>query len=227
MTYFAPKSEEEYKEYLDNLLIEYQFACFSEKLGDGCYRLANYHEAIKEDFITAAKIYKKSCDEMKYGHGCYRYGTFAFLGRGMEKNVNESTEYYERSCRYGYGKGCHNAAIACDNGEGCEKNIVKAIEYFTKGCNLNVVQSCLSLWSMYFRGRSDLPKNGQKAIEYTSKACDLLSFEGCSNAATMYRRGDLIEKNLTLAKQYQDKAIAVKKEAETPGVVFGEQHKNV
>lgn len=35
MTYFAPKSEQEYKEYLDNLLIEYQFACFGEKLGDG------------------------------------------------------------------------------------------------------------------------------------------------------------------------------------------------
>jgi hypothetical protein len=35
MTYFSPKSEEEYKEYLDNLLIEYQFACFNEKLGDG------------------------------------------------------------------------------------------------------------------------------------------------------------------------------------------------
>jgi hypothetical protein len=35
MTYFSPKSEQEYKEYLDNLLVEYQFACFSEKLGDG------------------------------------------------------------------------------------------------------------------------------------------------------------------------------------------------
>jgi len=35
MTYFTPKSEEEYKVYLDNLLVEYQFACFSEKLGDG------------------------------------------------------------------------------------------------------------------------------------------------------------------------------------------------
>ena len=35
MTYFAPKSEQEYKEYLDNLLVEYQFACFNEKLGDG------------------------------------------------------------------------------------------------------------------------------------------------------------------------------------------------
>ena len=35
MTYFAPKSEQEYKEYLDNLLVEYQFACFGEKLGDG------------------------------------------------------------------------------------------------------------------------------------------------------------------------------------------------
>jgi hypothetical protein len=39
MTYFAPKSEEEYKEYLDNLLIEYQFACFSEKLGDGMLKI--------------------------------------------------------------------------------------------------------------------------------------------------------------------------------------------
>ena len=38
MTYFAPKSEQEYKEYLDNLLIEYQFACFSEKLGDGMFK---------------------------------------------------------------------------------------------------------------------------------------------------------------------------------------------
>ena len=35
MTYLAPKSEQEYKEYLDNLLVEYQFACFGEKLGDG------------------------------------------------------------------------------------------------------------------------------------------------------------------------------------------------
>ena len=41
MTYFAPKSEKEYKEYLDNLLIEYQFACFSEKLGDGTSHLSN------------------------------------------------------------------------------------------------------------------------------------------------------------------------------------------
>lgn len=37
MTYFTPKSEEEYKVYLDNLLVEYQFACFSEKLGDGTF----------------------------------------------------------------------------------------------------------------------------------------------------------------------------------------------
>lgn len=39
MTYFAPKSEQEYKEYLDNLLVEYQFACFSEKLGDGMFKI--------------------------------------------------------------------------------------------------------------------------------------------------------------------------------------------
>jgi hypothetical protein len=45
MTYFTPKSEEEYKVYLDNLLIEYQFACFSEKLGDGMLKI------IRIDFL--------------------------------------------------------------------------------------------------------------------------------------------------------------------------------
>lgn len=54
----------------------------------GCYRLANFHEIIKNDHSTAGKIYKMSCDDMNYGHGCYRYGTFAFLGRGLKKSIS-------------------------------------------------------------------------------------------------------------------------------------------
>ena len=63
----------------------------------GCYRLANYHEIIKTDHPTAAKIYKMSCDEMNYGHGCYRYATFAFLGRGKSKTTSSKMTKCTRS----------------------------------------------------------------------------------------------------------------------------------
>jgi hypothetical protein len=51
MTYFSPKSEEEYKVYLDNLLVEYQFACFSEKLGDGMLKIFSIVFSIKNSLI--------------------------------------------------------------------------------------------------------------------------------------------------------------------------------
>ncbi|UJR33296.1 hypothetical protein I4U23_020747 [Adineta vaga] len=179
MTYFAPKSEQEYKEYLDNLLVEYQFACFSEKHGDGCYRLGNYHEVIKTDHPTAGKIYKMSCDEMNYGHGCYRYGTFAFLGRGMDKDIPLSTKYFERACELGFMKGCHNAAIAYMEGDGCEKNINRGLEYYKKACAGSIAESCLNLWSAYFKGHNgDVVKDGPTALDYASKACDLEMFQG-------------------------------------------------
>ncbi|CAF1599466.1 unnamed protein product [Rotaria magnacalcarata] len=228
MTYFAPKSEQEYKEYLDNLLVEYQFACFSEKLGDGCYRLANYHEVIKSDHVTAGKIYKMSCDEMNYGHGCYRYGTFAFLGRGMDKNVPQSTVYYERACDLGFLKACHNTGVAYMQGDGCEKNINRAIDYFKKACSGSVSESCLTLWSTYFNGHhGDIAQDRPKALEYASKACDLDLFQGCTNALIMHRRGDGVPKDPEREKYFKQKADDIKRKYSEPGVVFGETHQNL
>ncbi|CAF0898364.1 unnamed protein product [Adineta steineri] len=228
MTYFAPKSEEEYKEYLDNLLVEYQFACFSEKLGDGCYRLANYHEIIKTDHATAGKIYKMSCDDMKFGHGCYRYGTFAFLGRGMDKDLPASTSYFERACELGFTKGCHNAAIAYMQGDGCVKNVNRGLEYYKKACSASVGESCLNLWSAYFHGHNgDVVKDGPMALDYASKACDLEMFQGCVNAAIMCRRGDGVPKDAERESYFSKKAVDLKKRLDEPGVEFGETHKNL
>ena len=77
------KTPEEAKEYLDNLFTEYSFQCYGEKLPDGCYRLANYHENITGRFDTAAEIHKKACDNYDYPRSCYHYANALYNGRGF------------------------------------------------------------------------------------------------------------------------------------------------
>jgi hypothetical protein len=59
------KNPDEVKDYLDNLYVEYSFQCLSEKLPDGCHRLANFLENIRSKYNEATDLYKKTCDEMK------------------------------------------------------------------------------------------------------------------------------------------------------------------
>jgi hypothetical protein len=80
---FDLKNYDEAKTYLDNLFIEYSFQCNGEKLPDGCYRLANYLENIRNDFEQATCLHKKNCDETKYERSCFQYAKANINGRGM------------------------------------------------------------------------------------------------------------------------------------------------
>lgn len=146
----------------------------------------------------------------------------------MDKNVEESTNYFERACNLGYTKACHNAAIAYAQGDGCVKNFQKAIEYFKRGCAGSVGESCLSLWSTYFKGRDgEQAKDPAQALEFAGKACELESFQGCVNASLMCRRGDGVPIDHEKAKYFLEKANEIKRKMNDPGVVFGETHKNL
>jgi len=76
------KNPDEVKDYLDNLEIEYSFQCISQKLPDGCHRLANFLELIRGKYKDATEIYKKNCDDYKYSRSCLTYAKNAALGRG-------------------------------------------------------------------------------------------------------------------------------------------------
>ncbi|RLU20053.1 hypothetical protein DMN91_006659 [Ooceraea biroi] len=70
------KDEEEVKEFLKNLHIEYQFGCHSEKKPEVCHLLGDYYESIKPDLEQAAAIYKATCDNYNYGRSCAKFGDF-------------------------------------------------------------------------------------------------------------------------------------------------------
>lgn len=146
----------------------------------------------------------------------------------MDKNIPQSTTYFERACELGFVKACHNSAIAYMEGSGCEKNVNRAIEYYKKACSGSVPESCLGLWSAYFNGhQGDIPQDRPKALEYASKACDLELLQGCVNASIMHRRGDGVPKDPEREKYFKQKAADIKKKYSEPGVVFGETHKNL
>lgn len=101
------KKDEDVKEYIKNLGIEYRFGCFSEKDPQSkfinwyfilfilniwsnsvlfknlylvCQLLGDYLETIENNPDKAAKIYKENCDERNFGRSCYKYASY------MEKN---------------------------------------------------------------------------------------------------------------------------------------------
>ena len=76
------RNPDEVKTYLDNLFIEYSFQCQSERLPDGCHRLANYLENIAGRYKEATELYKKNCDEFKFPRSCLTYSKNVSLGRG-------------------------------------------------------------------------------------------------------------------------------------------------
>lgn len=146
----------------------------------------------------------------------------------MDKDIPESTTYFQRACQLGFAKGCHNAAIASMEGDGCPKNVAQGLDYHKKACAGSVGESCLSLWSAYFHGHNgDVVKDGPTALDYASKACDLDMLQGCVNASLMCRRGDEIPPDAERAKYFAQRGNDLKKRMSEPGVTFGETHKNL
>lgn len=106
------KKEEEVKEYVENLGIEYRFGCYKEKKPEVCHLLADYLESIKKDFLKAATVYKTNCNDYKYGKSCLKYGNYALIGRGRDKSdPSEALEYFEKGCELNDRTSCLHAGM--------------------------------------------------------------------------------------------------------------------
>lgn len=106
------KREEEVKEYVENLGIEYRFGCYKEKKPEVCHLLADYLEAIKKDFSKAAKVFKSNCVDYNFGKSCLKYGNYALIGRGRDKSdPEEALKYFEKGCDLGDPTSCLHAGV--------------------------------------------------------------------------------------------------------------------
>lgn len=123
---------------MDNLFTEYSFQCMSERLPDGCHRLANFLENIRHQYKEATSLYKKTCDEMNYGRSCLVYARQRSLGRGCPRDLAEACRYSLLSCeKFNLAEGCLNAGICASEGVGqTPVDVARGAKFLERSCEL-------------------------------------------------------------------------------------------
>lgn len=209
---FDLKKEEDVKEFLDNIGIEYRFGCFSEKRPDSCHLLGDYLEGVKKDFEKASKIFRTNCDESNYAKSCYKFANYSFLGKGGKQNMDEAYSYYLKGCTAGDPDSCLNGGLMCVSNTPTnvkrEKDYKKGMELLDKACSGNNAFSCYYISGIFIQGIKDhIEKDMKKAFDYSMKACNLGNMYACANVSQMFRKGDGTKKDEEKSEEYKKKAL--------------------
>ncbi|XP_044764155.1 cytochrome c oxidase assembly factor 7 homolog isoform X2 [Coccinella septempunctata] len=202
------KSEEDVKEFLKNLGIEYRFGCYSEKNPEVCHLLGDYLESIKKDFEKAAVVYKSTCDDYKYAKSCMKYGTYMLLGRGVgNADYKCAYDYFHKGCELNNDVSClHQGLLTiCENEDKrLVKDVAKGMSLLEKSCALKNANACYYLSGMYISGIKkqevgekipglesfEVQKDMKKAFHYALEGCNLGNVYSCANLSQMYNKGD-------------------------------------
>ncbi|GBP43334.1 Cytochrome c oxidase assembly factor 7 homolog [Eumeta japonica] len=234
---FDFKREEEVKEYIENLGIEYRFGCFKEKKPQVCHLLGDYLESIKRDFEKAGKVYRSNCLDHNYGKSCLKIGNYTLIGKGLLTGDAEAAlPYFEKGCELGDPTSCLHAGLLLA-GAGpnfkVKKDIPRGYNYLKKSCDADDDKACQYLSGMYLVGVPRdyknfnphkpeenknvdflIKPNPKEAFKFALKACECGNIYACANVSMMYNKGDGVEKNPELAEKYKTITLELQKASE-------------
>lgn len=203
------RDENQVKEYLKNVLVEYQFSCFKEKDPTGCHRLGYFHGYVDKDkpdaIDNAKRVFKMNCEENKFGQSC---DSLAAIYLNEKKYVfqkearDDILKYFQKACEYGYYTACKNVGVLM-----LEKHVLwedyhdtkKGREYLHLACEKKNVGACYILQRLLSK------RAPEKAIDYAVKGCELDDIKSCQTAYQMYLKGIGIEKDSKKAQFYKEK----------------------
>jgi len=207
------KNEEDVKEYVEKLSMEYRFGCYHEKNPNACHLLGDYWEGIKTDFAKAFRTYEKNCVDYNFGHSCHKAAGYTYFGKGCTKDADRAYDLFMKGCDLGYHKSCYSAGLldcASPNSEDYVPRSIpadrkKGLELFRKSCDDgNFAEGCYRYAAEFIRGMEGIcDRNMETAFKYSLKACNLGDYRGCANVAVMYQKGDGVERNHTEFLKYQ------------------------
>ncbi|CAH4029798.1 unnamed protein product [Pieris brassicae] len=204
MSGYDLKKEEEVKEFVENLGIEYRFGCYKEKKPEVCHLLGDYLEAIKKDFQKAATVFKSNCLDYNYGKSCLKYGNYKLIGKGSNKSdPAEALKYFEKGCENNDPTSCLHAGLlltALSPDESVKRDVPKGYNYLKKACDNRENMACHYLSGMYLTGVPKNPKeynphkpeknknldflikpDMKQAFSFALKGCELGHIYACAN----------------------------------------------
>lgn len=118
-------------------------------------------------------------------------------GKGVEKNLVEAFDWYEKAAHLGDVIAMYNLAGMYENGEGIEKNPKKAFEWYKHAAKAGNVNAIIDVAKQY-----KAEKKIEKYIKWLEKAANT------GNTAAMHKFAEMYEenKNLTKAFEWYEKA---------------------
>lgn len=213
------KDEEEVKEYLKNLHIEYQFGCHSEKKPDVCHLLGDYYESVNQEMEKAAAIYRATCDNHNYGRSCAKFGDFKAVGKGCKADIPTAYKYMSKGCELNDEFGClHAGVLGTSKNDVGEKDratqIHAGVKQLKKACDMfNSEKACFYLSGIYLSGLDGIiDKNYKEAYKLSLKSCEYGNPYACANLSQMHARGEGAQKNPELAATFKKRAVELQRE---------------
>ncbi|XP_061681539.1 cytochrome c oxidase assembly factor 7 [Syngnathoides biaculeatus] len=208
------EDEKEVKQFLDNLGVEYSYQCYKDNDPEGCQRLADYMEGVKQNYEATAKVLKHNCDINSHAESCYKLGAYHVTGKGgVSECLKSAYSCFLRACNAGGKKSidaCHNVGLLSHDGramEGGGPDLDTARRYYDNACAGGFAPSCFNLSALYIEGNAKGVKPDMAtALKYAKRACELGHVWGCANASRMYKLGDGTEKDDKKAEELKNRA---------------------
>uniref|UniRef100_A0A914EDI3 Uncharacterized protein n=1 Tax=Acrobeloides nanus TaxID=290746 RepID=A0A914EDI3_9BILA len=236
------RTQEERRDHVKNLKLEYEFGCFEERRPESCQFLGEYRESIEQKFKEAYELFRNNCETFKYPKSCWKEAQYLLAGgHGIKTDVNKAIQKLDLACndaKEPMKQSCRLLARVYYYGdENRPAESEKAEHFMKRACELEDWEGCWCLSVMYmsqdqkFLGkrhkikdpqkekkakyRGSLPVDMQKALHYGILACDNNVVESCFNVQRMYYLGDGIPRDLDKAKEYMDKGVQLLKIAKS------------
>lgn len=141
--------------------LEFKMNC-NDGDGDGmaCHSLGEWHAVVKQDYASAADIYRKNCDKQNYSASCFNLARLFLAGKGVEQDDAQAAKYSEKACVSGtHNMACDHAAQLALFGIGGPKRPQKAIELLDKACQRGIPESCSRLANIYLQVANFVPQS--------------------------------------------------------------------
>ena len=209
---------------------EQGYAKAQDMLGD-CYYEG---DGVTKDYAKAVEWYRKAA-EQGYKYAQKSLGSCYYFGRGVTKDYAMAVEWYRKAAEQGYANAQDLLGDCYYDGDGVTKDYAKAVEWYRKAAEQGYKYAQKSLGRCYYYGNG-VTEDSNKALEWFNKAqkngenccfwigkCyqQLKNYtkameyfrkgeaedKYCSLAlGWMYYEGEGVQKSLTKAKEYAQKA---------------------
>ncbi len=145
----------------------------------------------------------------------YCLGNMYDFGESVPVDDEKAFYWYKEAADQGHTDAQYNVAVLYEKGRGVERSLENACLYYSKAAlsgNRSAHQAYLELCQYLGNQYNEMAfqfyeaKNGEKAVICFDKSAEYGNTNGWLNVGIMYLKGELVEKSISKAKEYLEKA---------------------